>query len=406
MSEKIMRPLFVFGLARSGTNLLARLLDAHPAVEIALDPYMPLFKAVRNATIRARATPKLRAAHDPAAPFQDGYQQPHGYKLLELLLDADLDAPIAPGELPELRAAVAVRAALEVPDIAARAGALSGATCRALMESALGQIGAARAQATTQWCGIKEVWVLDFVPALARVFPDARFVAIERDPRAVIASLAALAVRDPSQHAHPISYLRHWRKSVVLARRFAADPTLADRFHLVRYETLVAEPETSTHRVAQFLDLPFEPAMLAPSGSWQGNSSYDNVAGISDVSAARWFSTLGVEAIDAVEFFCAPEMALAGYPRVASANGDLTPGIAHYVAEADGNPGSWRSDSGDPVSEIKFELLRRELLRAPEPVADDDLVRRCFLFEASYRALRAARTNAGRPADRGRKAMP
>jgi hypothetical protein len=41
--------------------------------------------------------------------------------------------------------------------------------------------------------------------------------------------------------------------------------------------------------------------MLAPSGTWQGNSSYEHVVGISDVSVARWSSTLGEEAIDAVK---------------------------------------------------------------------------------------------------------
>ena len=42
-------PLFVTGTARSGTNLVARMLDAHPEVSVACDPYFPLFHSLRNA---------------------------------------------------------------------------------------------------------------------------------------------------------------------------------------------------------------------------------------------------------------------------------------------------------------------------------------------------------------------
>jgi hypothetical protein len=395
MSATTVRPLFVFGLARSGTNLLARVLAAHQAVEIALDPFMPLFRTIRNATIAAEASVSLRAGFDPNSPFQDFYQTAQGYKLLDTLLASHLSAPIEPSELPPLRAAVAARAALEAPDIAAHADRLEGATCHDLVASALEIVESCRATAATRYVGIKEVWVLDFLPALARAFPAARFLAIERDPRAVIASLAALAERDPSQHAHPISYLRHWRKAAILARRFAAEPSLDGRFHLVRYEDLASRPGEAAGELADFLALPVEPLMLAParddeSGGWQANSSYrDTAPGISDAPVARWRRHLPVATIRAVEFFCWPEMALADYPRTVEDPATASDDIAAYVARADADPGSWRSDSGDAASEMSFQALRHGLLDRPEP-ADIDLIRRCFLFRSAYRAAAAA----------------
>jgi hypothetical protein len=390
------QPLFIFGIARSGTNLLARMLGAHPAIEIALDPFMPLFKTVRNASIAHDAPDELRRGFDPMLPFQDGYQAPRGYKLLDLLLAADLAAPIALADLPALRAAIAGRAELEAPDIAARASEIGGGTCRDLVASALEIVASCRANATTRWIGIKEVWVLDFLPALARAFPAARFLAIERDPRAVIASLAALAERDRSQHAHAISYLRHWRKNVVLARRFAADPGLADRFRLVRYEDLAARPREAARALAGFLGLPFDPRMLAPaapendSGAWRGNSSYDDaVPGISDAPIARWRDRLPAPTTRAVEFFCAPEMMLAHYPPISADPLTASNEIAAYVARADADPGSWRSDCGDAAAEMSFEELRHSLLFRPDPATEIDLIRRCFLFEPAYRAAHA-----------------
>jgi sulfotransferase family protein len=371
-----MNPLFVFGVARSGTSLLARVLAAHSQIEVALDPLMPLFKTIRSAIVGT----------DPAAPFQDFYQAAGGYALLDMLLAGDLSAPVAASELPALRAAVAARAALEAPDVAARAGDLAGGSCQALTASAFDIVAACRAGGTTRWVGIKEVWVLDFVPALARGFPAAKFIVIERDPRAVIASLAALAQSDPSQHAHPVSYLRHWRKSVVLARRFGQDPALAGRVCRVSYEDLVSRPAAIVRRLADFLGVGFEPGMLEPEEGPDGAAR----RAISDGSRARWRGSLPEPALRAVEFFCGPEMRMAGYRPVAADAGALTPSVRDYVDRAHAAPGSWRSDCGDPAAEIEFELLRRDLLHRHAAASDTDLVRRCFLFADAYAAARAA----------------
>jgi hypothetical protein len=402
------RPLFVFGIARSGTNLLARLLSAHPAVEIALDPFMPLFKLLRDATIRTNASAELRNALPPGAPFQDGYQKPAGYGLLDVLLAADLSAPVLTDEVRGLCEAVALRAALEAPDIAAVAGGLDGTNGAALVESGLRLVRRARADGTTRWCGIKEVWVLDFLPALARAFPEAKFVAVERDPRAVIASLAALAAQDPSQHAHPISYLRHWRKSAILARRFLATPELAGRFRLVAYEKIAAQPTETAHQLADFLDLSFDPVMLQPGGAaWQANSSHGaGSAGITAGSIGRWRDTLADDAARTVELFTAPEMMLAGYQADMSV--EIDDAVRDYVEQADADPGSWRSDSGNAPLELAFEERRRGLLEADASATDTDLVRRCFLFEDTYRTLRQLRRAAPATANhhRERRALP
>jgi len=56
-----------------------------------------------------------------------------------------------------------------------------------------------------KWVGMKEVWIIEFLTPLARAYPEARFIVIMRDPRAVIASMQALARSDPSQLAHTIA---------------------------------------------------------------------------------------------------------------------------------------------------------------------------------------------------------
>jgi hypothetical protein len=136
--------------------------------------------------------------------------------------------------------------------------------------------------------------------------------------------------------------------------------------------------------------------MLAPAarendlGAWRGNSSYDDaVPGISDAPIARWRDRLPAATIRAVEYFCAPEMGLAAYPPVATDPLRASDEIAAYVARADADPGSWRSDCGDAATEMSFEGLRHDLLTGPDPATDSDLIRRCFLFEPAYHAARA-----------------
>src|SRR5579883_373760 len=276
------------------------------------------------------------------------------------------------------------------------------------------RLAAARGSDRTRIIGIKELWTVDFLPALARWFPTARFLVLERDPRAVIASLAAMATRDPTQKAHAVSYARHWRKAVALTRRFAGERDLAPRLMRVGYETLIAESQPTLDAICRFIGVDFDTAMLrigeavdrTNGRSWRGNSSFaSETSGIDQAAANRWRTTLPESARVGAEFLCAPEMRLAGYAPMAPSPGELTRSVIAWIAAENRDPGSWRSDSGDLAAELGFELLRHNLLLASDPEAPIDLVRRCFLFEATYHALRDAAGLQDR-GERRRKAMP
>jgi hypothetical protein len=387
------RPLFVLGLARSGTNLLARMLDRHPLITVALDPLLPLFRSLRNAIVSTHGAPAVRARFDANAPFQDFYFASDGPTLLDCILDGSAALTVADEDLIQLRDSVAARAALESPVLAARMGSLTGSDHRAALEDALRIVSTTKPGA--HWVGAKEVWVFEFVPLLARAFPAARFYAIERDPRAIVASLVAMAERDPTQAAHPPSYMRHWRKSIALSRRFAADPALRERFRAVPYEHLVADPDAEARRICAELEVKFEPAMLDLSAEgWAGNSSYaHSKRGVYASSAARWRRDLAAEVIHTTDFLCGPEMALTGYRPEDAAGLDET--VLGYLERAGREPGSWRSDSGDPVLDLGGELLRHVLLDN-NGGTDSGLVRRCFLFTETFEAIRSAHSGDGK----------
>lgn len=387
-------PLFVFGVARSGTNLLARMLDAHPLICVALDPLMPLFKLWRNLTVAHVAPADVVRAFDPASSFQDYYFSGIGPALLDLVLAAPSDQSVSRNAMEDIRVATCDRAALESPALAQRfadwhatdIGGLVGAAfaiLRAHFES-LGKTDVA-------FVGVKEVWTFEFALPLACAIPRARFVAIHRDPRAVIGSLTTMMRADPSQAAHTVSYMRHWRKHVAVAQRLRAAPELAGRMLALRFEDLAAAPEEQGRRLANFLGLPFTELMLRPGGgTWSGNSSFGRLrAAIDGDARERWRDHLSPAMTETVEFYCGPEMRLLGYPCGDESDAP-SENVVRETLAADRAPGKWRSDSGDPLADLAWETLRRQLLARGPGDWPEEMVRRCFLFWDVYAELRAS----------------
>lgn len=378
------RPLFIFGLARSGTNLLARMLDRHPSVAVALDPLMPLFRSLRNAMVAAHAPDSTRQRFSPASPFQDYYFDPDGPALLDLMLEAPADLPFKQDELAELQGKVAARAALESPALGARMEGLAGSSYGALFHSALDIIAGMKPGAAS--VGSKEVWALEFLPFLARAFPDARFYVLERDPRAIVASLLAMAERDPTQAAHPPSYLRHWRKQVALVRHFETDSALSGRIRCLSFEQLATAPQEEAQRLCEELEIDYSPEMLRLSADgWMGNSSFQH--GGQDVYAEtieRWRQALPEPVVQAADYFCGPEMTLTRY-QPATTPAPAT--VLAYLQQAAAQPGSWRSDSGDLLADFGGEMVRQMIADFTGPL-DTSIVRRCYLFPDTFNAIR------------------
>lgn len=94
---------------------------------------------------------------------------------------------------------------------------------------------------------------LDFLDDL---FPDARYIHIIRDGRDVVASHA-----DRWGYRSALHATSTWGQYVQAARRFGRRaPT---RYHEIRYESLVTDPEESLKPLLAFLDEPWDASVLA-----------------------------------------------------------------------------------------------------------------------------------------------
>lgn len=101
-------------------------------------------------------------------------------------------------------------------------------------------------------------WYGQRLDVINELFPEAKFIHMIRDGRDVALSFA----RTPWWHDSPSENLVRWQYEVSKIADEAKQILGNQRYLEVRYEDFVQDPETHISRVLSFLDLSFEPAML------------------------------------------------------------------------------------------------------------------------------------------------
>lgn len=214
------RPPFVFvvGAGRSGTTLLRSMLDSHPEVAIPGESHF----VATMARLRWR------------------YDRPGHFALDRFLADVAGHERFQRWDAHEAVLASVRRTAPH--DLADATRATYAAYAR--------EQGARRYMDKTP----------DYVARMdliAGLLPEARFVHLIRDGRAVAASLLA----QPWGPDDPVVAARHWvsrvRKGRNSARRLGPDRVME-----VRYEALVDDPETALRDICAFAELDFDPTVL------------------------------------------------------------------------------------------------------------------------------------------------
>jgi hypothetical protein len=114
---------------------------------------------------------------------------------------------------------------------------------------------------------------------IGRVFPDAVFVNVVRDPIDVASSLQGVPFI-PSRSM--LSHAERWLESVQAAQRYSFSHP--GRLYDVVYERLVREPEVQTRALCTAVDLAFEPKMLEEFGRETARNVHRGEAWKEDVS--------------------------------------------------------------------------------------------------------------------------
>lgn len=134
----------------------------------------------------------------------------------------------------------------------------------------------------------KSVENAEFAPLLKKLYPEASFIHILRNPYATLVSIRKFM----QQHgAYP--YLGTLLDALEHSAYYAVNNPLAvDDYLVLRYEDLVTEPGNCMQQVAGLLKVPYQTEMLKPSvmgQEWQGNSmSGEPMQGVSSQPMERW----------------------------------------------------------------------------------------------------------------------
>jgi len=257
-------PIFVVGIARSGTTLLSAMLSAHPRLDCG--PESRFFARFRHLGTRERERlldPLLwpRPAVDFIASLRN-----QGHPITDLFGLS----------LPEIGTYLLGRE----PSVAAMLESLTVLHAR--------RAGAARWIEKTP----RHLLMTDTLRAL---WPDAAIVRIVRDPRDVALSLARVPFAKESVVGNLVRIDEDDRAS---RERVESDP----RAMTLRYEDLVSEPERELRRLCAFLDEAYDPAMLdrrATAGSVAAEHEWwkESVAGpLSTASVGRWQREMSADA--------------------------------------------------------------------------------------------------------------
>lgn len=149
----------------------------------------------------------------------------------------------------------------------------------------------ARARPGTTFTLDKSLQSWRYLPWLAAVLPDARYIHLQRDPRD-----RAISTYLSSFHATRVAYtssLDAIRQYALMERQLVpvAIEALGLRALHVQYEHLVADPEAEARRMLQHLGLPYEPAVLTPEQNRRSVltlSAQQVRRSINDRSIGRW----------------------------------------------------------------------------------------------------------------------
>jgi Sulfotransferase family len=230
-------PLFVLSLPRSGSTLVQRVLAAHDEVSTAPEPWviLPQVYAMRERGAFAEygQVPAARALREFAQRLPGG-EQAYREELRRFLLS--------------------------------------------LYETASGGRGAYFLDKTPRYHFVIE--------DLFRIFPDAKYVFLWRNPLSVVSSIV-------ETWAGGAWTLERWHGDLFdgLARLVEGFERHADASCVVCYEDLVGEPEEAWRKIFDYLDLSFDPDLL------RSFAEVDLAARMGDRTGSRDYASLRSEPV-------------------------------------------------------------------------------------------------------------
>lgn len=296
ISQDSREPIFIVGVPRSGTTLLAALLGAHSRLSCGPETHFFMFLPGRKRLLFYRLFRFLPSAKSHLLCARKYWPD----RAVDFLFSMDHVGQPVPAHYGFSRDDISQYLRRCQPSI------------QAILASLTEQFMHKRG---------KQRWVektpdhLVLAPAIRKYFPNAPILRIVRDPRDVALSLKNV----PWGPKSFLGGLALWMKYDEMSRSFFETDSLC---HTLRYEDLLSSPEEEIKKVCDFINVPFEDSMLDTTRSYadvnRTNESWkENVQRGFDKSRARvWEQKLDEAEIQLAEAIAGGRLRYYGYPVI------------------------------------------------------------------------------------------
>lgn len=287
--------IFPCGMSRSGTTLLAAILDSHPRISMGYELLPAGLPTV--AEMDQVLAESIAETTGDARPCADAIKT-RGFGTLATFVKRCDRACVTPGELRAICRRLLDDGWDTVATIETRTR-LSLAVVEVKMRKEGTSFGGFKINAPS-------------IETFDAVIPGGRYIYIVRDPRDVVASHFANDFGRTIEHI-----TRAWMQYTTRFRSFA--DAHADRAMLIRYEDLVRHPGRVLDRVFEKIGVPFSPDVLRffeskASVHHSGHTNSDDLErDFYDTSIQRWARELTLEQIREVQAACDSLMPALGY---------------------------------------------------------------------------------------------
>jgi hypothetical protein len=141
----------------------------------------------------------------------------------------------------------------------------------------------------------KSIENAEYATHLFRLYPDAFFIHLIRDPYATLVSIRKHIISNTGSYPYLASALSSMNNSYYYSYK---NPSLIHNYQMVRYEDLVSDPEKVMRSLAELIGITYSEVLLQPSfqgNPWHGNSTSGvRFTGISPERITAWKNEITV----------------------------------------------------------------------------------------------------------------
>ncbi|MBM9514821.1 sulfotransferase family protein [Desulfogranum marinum] len=260
-------PIFIVGNSRSGTTLLARVLSKHTQVHILNEThFLTSYEEQRKSFVQLEQQEKI--------------------DLINLFLTVEYKGINYQNKHHEY--------SKEAKDLFARC-----AECKTFPSLIAFLFKYAGEKKGKTICGDQTPAHIFYTEDILKFFPNAKFINIVRDPRAVLLSQknkwkAAKKMHQPLREVvraffnyHPITTSLLWKRGIEAGTRAQSDLS-PNVFHTIQFEQLLEDSEAVLQKLCSFIEVEFESGMLDVNVSMSSNETDEGKKGIRREVMNHW----------------------------------------------------------------------------------------------------------------------